>query len=72
MVVYAKQPANPNRTITPCCAGSVWRGLGLARHWLITPQWALKDRRPLDCLLTEVESRVVLELIGQIGHGIAI
>lgn len=45
---------------------------GLARHWLITPQWALKDQRPLDCLLTEVESRVVLDLIGQIGHGIAI
>ncbi|HBO2993418.1 TPA: DUF2384 domain-containing protein [Pseudomonas aeruginosa] len=44
----------------------------LVRHWLGTPQRGLGGERPVDWLLTEVESRMVLDLIGRISHGVAI
>lgn len=71
-------PIDSHDSLTlPTCRGARKKPVpfllgGVTRHWLVAPQWALKDQRPVDCLLTEVESRVVLELIGQIRHGIAI
>lgn len=35
-------------------------------------QWKITVQVHVESLLTEVESRIVLDLIGQIGHGIAI
>lgn len=45
---------------------------GQARHWLGAPQLGLGGGRPVDWLLTGVESRMVLDLIGRISHGVAI
>ncbi|KSI04364.2 hypothetical protein APB30_28120 [Pseudomonas aeruginosa] len=42
------------------------------RHWFVTPQRGLGGGRPIDWLLTEVEARMVLDLIGRIGHGVVI
>ncbi|MBM7059338.1 DUF2384 domain-containing protein [Pseudomonas sp. UL073] len=44
---------------------------GPARHWLGAPQLGLGGGRPVDWLLTEVESRMVLDLIERINHGVA-
>lgn len=49
--------------------GGDWRQ---GRHWLGAPQRGLGGGRPVDWLLTEVESRMVLDLIGRISHGVAI
>jgi len=41
-----------------------------ARRWLYEPAKALGGRRPIDMIKTSAEARMVLDLIGQIEHGV--
>lgn len=44
----------------------------LARRWLLDHQKGLGGERPVDWLRTEVETRMVLDLIGRISHAVII
>ena len=40
-----------------------------AERWMVTPNWALDDMRPLDLLDTEVSAREVEDALGRINEG---
>ena len=41
-----------------------------AKHWLLTPAFALNQRRPLDCAVSGVWHEEVLNLLGRIEYGV--
>jgi putative toxin-antitoxin system antitoxin component (TIGR02293 family) len=41
-----------------------------AERWMLAPNWALDDARPLDLLETEVAAREVEDALGRIDEGI--
>ena len=51
-------------------AREVFEDAASAREWLHTPQIGLKERVPLDLLVTEAGARAVEDLLTRIEHGV--
>lgn len=49
----------------------LWGSEEAARQWLTAPEGALGGASPVDHAATEIGSRQVEDLMGQIAHGIA-
>jgi putative toxin-antitoxin system antitoxin component (TIGR02293 family) len=41
-----------------------------ARHWTLNPAQSLGGRRPVEMVTTTVGTKAVLDLIGQLEHGV--